>query len=273
MTLPMAAAPAPARMPSLRWPLPALVAWAAGWGLLLALSSMTLPGWAMLALSWLPSWAVAASTAGPWRRVIVLAGLPLALVLSGSAVQVPVWAWLLVALCIVALYPLSAWRDAPLFPTPLGALAGIAPHLHLARRARILDAGSGLGHGLRALQQAFPDARIEGVERSGLLVWLARLRPGTPPSRRGDMWSTDWSAFDVVYLFQRPETMPRAWDKARCEMREGAWLVSLEFEIPGRRADALAPARAGGARSVLAYRIPGSVAPDRGDARGDRPAP
>jgi hypothetical protein len=36
-----------------------------------------------------------------------------------------------------------------------------------------------------------------------------------------------------VYLFQRPESMRRAWDKACGEMKAGAWLVSLEFEVPG----------------------------------------
>ena len=31
------------------------------------------------------------------------------------------------------------------------------------------------------------------------------------------------------YLFQRPESMPRAIAKARAELKPGAWLVSLEF--------------------------------------------
>ena len=53
----------------------------------------------------------------------------------------------------------------------------------------------------------------------------------------GDMWSVAWSGFDLVYVFQRPESMQRAWDKACREMPEGSWLVSLEFEVPG-----LAPA-------------------------------
>ena len=42
-----------------------------------------------------------------------------------------------------------------------------------------------------------------------------------------------WAGHDLVYLFQRPESMPRALDKARSEMRRGAWLVSLEFEAAG----------------------------------------
>ena len=37
----------------------------------------------------------------------------------------------------------------------------------------------------------------------------------------------------MVYLFQRPESMQRAWDKARRDMRPGTWMVSLEFDVQG----------------------------------------
>lgn len=240
----------------LRWPLPALLAWVAGWGLLLAAQSFGLPGWLALALAWFPSGALAMVCTGRWRRLIVLAGLPFALALSGSAIHVAGWVWLAAALCIVAVYPVSAWRDAPMFPTPAHALTGIASKLQLPMGVRILDAGSGLGHGLRALHRAFPGARITGVERSAALLALGRLIPGTPAAQRGDMWATDWSGHDVVYLFQRPETMPRAWEKACAEMRAGAWLISLEFEVPHRRPDLICAARSGRPRPVLAYRIP-----------------
>ncbi len=50
---------------------------------------------------------------------------------------------------------------------------------------------------------------------------------------RGDIWKADWSAYDMVYLFQRPESMPRAIEKARAELKPSSWLVSLEFEAVG----------------------------------------
>jgi hypothetical protein len=96
-----------------------------------------------------------------------------------------------------------------------------------------------------------------------LLVAITRMIPGTPAARRGDMWAADWSAFDVVYLFQRPETMPRAWRKACAEMREGAWLVSLEFAVPGQVPEAVSTVGAARARPLLAYRIPGRTVPQR----------
>jgi hypothetical protein len=69
-----------------------------------------------------------------------------------------------------------------------------------------------------------------------------------------DLWRADGSGFDLVYLFQRPESMPRALAKARAERRPGAWRVSLAFEMPG-----LTPvARLEGTRGkpVWVYRAP-----------------
>jgi hypothetical protein len=40
----------------------------------------------------------------------------------------------------------------------------------------------------------------------------------------------------MVYLFQRPESMERAWCKARAEMAPGSWLASLDFAVPGQGA-------------------------------------
>ena len=72
---------------------------------------------------------------------------------------------------------------------------------------------------------------------------------------RGDMWAASWGDFELVYLFQRPESMARAWAKAAAEMAPGAWLISLEFAVPGR-APAAQLARVFG-RSVWIYRIDG----------------
>ena len=72
--------------------------------------------------------------------------------------------------------------------------------------------------------------------------------------RDGDIWLEGWGAYDLVYLFQRPETMPRAVAKAQAEMRPGTWLVSLEFV-----AAALQPAAvvyASEDRPVWVYRLP-----------------
>ncbi len=100
------------------------------------------------------------------------------------------------------------------------------------RGCRVLDAGCGTGDGLRELRAAYPQADVEGVEWSRPLAWLARWRARGARVRRGDLWADDWAPFALVYVFQRPESMPRVWAKACAEMAPGAWLVSLDFAVP-----------------------------------------
>jgi trans-aconitate methyltransferase len=150
-------------------------------------------------------------------------------------------------------YPVTAWRDAPVFPTPHDALAGLDAHIELKWPASVLDAGCGLGHGLRALRAVWPQAQISGVEWSWPLTLATRLRCPWARVRRADMWRDSWAAHDLVYLFQRPESMARALAKADAEMRPGSWLVSLEFEAVGRVAHARMTLAGG--RPIWIYRI------------------
>jgi len=234
-----------------RWPLPAVGAWALAWGCFLtarptlgAAMAMGLATGLALALAW--------PVAGRWRQVLVAAGFPLSALASGAA-GVPAWAWAVALLVGLSAYPVRAWRDAPVFPTPAGALDAAAAALALPRSARVLDAGCGLGHGLRALHRAWPDAEVHGIEWSWPLAWWSQLTCPWARVRRGDLWQRDWHGFDLVYVFQRPESMARLLAKADAELRPGSWLLSLSFDLPGRPADRVLPA-AGGHR-LHAWRI------------------
>lgn len=216
-------------MRRLPWPAPALLAWALAWGLHRALQWLGMPPpfpWIAacvlgVALSlWGSTW---------WRRAMVAAGFPVALAASGAAV-LPPWGWLLLLVLLALVYPLNAWRDAPLFPTPAHALRSLPASAPLPDGALVLDAGCGLGHGLTALREAYPRAQLQGVEWSWPLRALCALRCPWARVRQGDIWRADWSPYALVYLFQRPESMPRAAAKAGAELRPGGWLVSLEFE-------------------------------------------
>jgi hypothetical protein len=132
----------------LRWPLPALLSWCAGWALwslARSLGATELNAYAagVLGALWL-AW----PCAGAWRVAIAGAGFPLSALALGAGTALPSWAWLLMLLPVLALYPLRAWRDAPFFPTPADALAGLDGIVPAPRRA--LDAGCGLGHGCAA---------------------------------------------------------------------------------------------------------------------------
>ena len=216
----------------LPWPLPALLAWGLAWLLFLVslraglavVYALTLASGAGVLLSLLgASW---------WRRLIIGLGFPLSAALA-VGLALPAWGWLLPLALLALIYPLNAWRDAPLFPTPPDALNELPTVAPLEAGAKLLDAGCGLGHGLQALRQAYPLAELHGLEWSRPLAWLCARRCPWARVQRGDIWLADWSGYDLVYLFQRPESMPRAIEKARAELKPGAYLVSLEFEAVG----------------------------------------
>jgi hypothetical protein len=240
---------------ALPWPVPALLAWALAWTVFAATAPRL--GAASAALAALTAGGlVTLAVAGPWRRALVAAGFPLSALLAGVASSWPPWVWLLALAPLALLYPLHAWRDAPWYPTPAAALRGLDALVVPAPR-RVLDAGCGLGHGLRALRDVWPQAHLHGIEWSRPLAWLAARRCRDAEVRRGDMWALDWSGHDLVYLFQRPESMARAWTKAEAELAPQAWLASLEFPVPGRAP--VACLHPDGARPVWLYR-PGAGA-------------
>jgi SAM-dependent methyltransferase len=220
-----------AARPTLPWPLPAVLAWAAGWLSWRACLGLGVDAAIALACGCCAATLLAWRCRGAWRRGIAALGFPLAAGLGGAAQGVAAAWWLLPLLPLLLVYPLRAWRDAPFFPTPPQGLQGLAdivgqPH-------HVLDAGCGMGHGLRELSGLWPQARLLGVEWSPLLALAARLRVPRARIRRADMWALSWAPFDLVYLFQRPESMASAWRKAQRDMPPGAWLVSLEFAVPG----------------------------------------
>ena len=221
------------RVNRLIWPLPALLSWALGWTLFALLRSFDAPLAVAIAAAVASGAVLSVVGSTPWRRIFMAAGFPLSLAASGLAGSMPAWGWLLPLALLALVYPLGAWRDAPLFPTPAGALRGLAKLAPLARDARILDAGCGLGAGLRELRDEYPEASLHGLEWSWPLRILCGWRCRFANVRRGDIWAADWSDYDIVYVFQRPESMDRAAEKATREMKPGAWLVSLEFDAPG----------------------------------------
>ncbi len=115
-------------------------------------------------------------------------------------------------------------------------------------------AGCGQGAGLVELRAEFPDAELVGIEWSRSLRLLCAWRCRWARVRRGDLWGESWADYDLVYLFQRPESLDRAIEKARREMRAGAWLVSLEFSDQATPATTVL--RHAGQRPVWLYRMP-----------------
>lgn len=228
--------PSPFQWP---WPLPAVLVWSACWVVFICtrLAGAAVPA-ALIGTTLL---GILGSLWGTtrMRRALMAIGFPLSWwAMAGGAgagvlASLPAWGWLLPLGVALLLYPPATWRDAPLFPTPAHAFDGLAEQVPLPLAGHVLDAGCGLGHGLLALERAYPEVHLHGLESSWPLRLAAAVLARHAHVRQGDMWAHDWSRYDMVYLFQRPESMARAWDKACHDMKAGGWLASLEFPVPG----------------------------------------
>jgi hypothetical protein len=242
------------------WPLPALLTWALAWGLHVTLRNGYSSLWS-LALPIAVGVLMSLLQQRIWRRLVTGLGFPLSWMLSsglggdaGGLSGSASWGWLVPLAVLFVIYPMKAWKDAPVFPTPADALNHLPEAAPLPPGARVLDVGCGAGHGLQALRQAYPLAEMHGIERSRPLAWWTQRRCPWSRIETGDMWAQSWSSFDLVYLFQRPETMPRAHEKARAQMKQGSWLVSLEFAVPEVTPTAIVEADENG-RPVYLYRM------------------
>lgn len=240
--------------PLMRWPLPALFSWGAAWAAFLVLSRAGLGPLAALLLASALGAGLALLHSARWRRIMVALGFPLSVLMSGQLAAMPAWVWLLPLALLALAYPSRSWGDAPLFPTPRNALLALRELAPLPEGAQLLDAGCGLGHGLRELRRAYPRARIEGIEWSGLLALAVAWRCRWAKIHRGDMWAQSWRPYGLVYVFQRPETMARVWAKACAELSPSAWLVSLDFAVPGQKPKATLALPRG--HSLWIYQIP-----------------
>jgi SAM-dependent methyltransferase len=177
----------------------------------------------------------------PWWLAINAVFVP---ALSWSlAVEIPP-SWALGALVTLVVVYGRIWKSrVPLFFSSArtqqaleGLLRDTAPDVATGGRIAFLDVGCGDARVLTRLAALRPECRFEGVEQAYAPWLLARLRcafsQGHARVRRGDLWTLDLGAYDVVYAYLSPAVMPELWRKARREMRAGALLVSA-FDVPG----------------------------------------
>jgi SAM-dependent methyltransferase len=161
----------------------------------------------------------------------------------GLAVEIPP-SWALGALVTLVVVYGRIWKSrVPLFFSSARTqealedlLRRAAPDMATGGRSTFLDVGCGDARVLTRLAKLHPQSRFEGVEQAWAPWLLARVRcalsKGRTRVRRGDLWTVDLGAYDVVYAYLSPAVMPELWRKARGEMRPGALLVSA-FAVPG----------------------------------------
>ena len=145
-------------------------------------------------------------------------------------------------LCAVPLFALSAVHlinGAIYVPTLEPSLRTMLAFAKVDGK-RVIDLGSGDGR-IVAAAAAAGAAASHGTENNPLLVLYSKVRLASAPRTSvwwGDLWSTDCSSYDVVFVFGMNHIMERLERKLKTELRPGALVVSNGFQMPTWAAEA-----------------------------------
>lgn len=131
---------------------------------------------------------------------------------------------------------LSFITGAPFVPSTRMTANAMAKIAHLGPGKTVYDLGSGDGR-LLMLAGSY-GARAVGVEINPFLVLFTRLRAFFSPYRGRitvlwkDLWKTDLSAADVVFIYLLPWRMDELAAKLKRELKPGALVISNSFIFP-----------------------------------------
>ncbi len=194
--------------------------------------------------------------ASPWWLPIHLFFMP-ALIL-GAELSLPNWFWAGGAALLILVYWTVFQTRVPLFLSNRKTVEALAEALPKGT-LRVLDIGSGTGSFVRRFAELRPESHVVGIEAAPGPAWLARRLARNLANAeliRGNFFGADWNEFDVVYAFLSPVPMTAVWEKASCEMRPGAVLVSNSFPIPGVASDGVLSVGDRRRTQLFCYTIP-----------------
>ncbi len=127
-------------------------------------------------------------------------------------------------------------KGALFVPTSGQKIKAILDVLPLSSDMRVVDLGCGDGRFLRAVWRKYR-IKAEGFEINLWAVFVARFLNfcwRTPAKvYRKDFFQVDLSRYDLVFCYLFPDLLLDLRAKLDREIREGAWLVSCNFPVPG----------------------------------------
>jgi hypothetical protein len=98
-----------------------------------------------------------------------------------------------------------------------------------AEKAILYDLGSGRGGFAIATAKVLPKLRIRGIDNSWLRVLLSKIRAvflGNIIFKKANIFNTDVSPADIIYLYLPQGTMPDLYVKLQKELKSGALVIT-----------------------------------------------
>lgn len=171
--------------------------------------------------------------------------------------------WLYILLLIIQilfagfiLFLLIAFMTGgPFVPSSGRTVSAMVKAASIRRGMTVYDVGSGDGRILMAA--AALGANAVGIEINPYLVWYTRLRAFLSPYRDkirviwGDLWKTDLTGADRVFVYLIPWRMQELAAKMERELPKDARIITNSFIFPGWKSVSRDPKH-----HVYTFRIP-----------------
>jgi hypothetical protein len=219
---------------------PVLPAWC--WWLVHGVLAAVLGALAGLPRWWIPMQVLAV----PLLGVLVVIGLPM-------------WCAPLGLVVLLLLYGGGVATRVPLYLSATAAHVALE-HILAGRSApQAVDLGAGFGGPMRHLAQKFPAGSFRSVEASPatwMVAWVLGCFRRNLRVQWGDLWRTDLSQCDLIYVFLSPEPMPRLWQHVLAQAKPGALLVSNTFPVPDQVADQVIDLSGRADARLFVYTVP-----------------
>lgn len=129
----------------------------------------------------------------------------------------------------------SAVKGAPYVPTSRKKLQEIIDMVKPNNNDLFFELGSGDGRLLRYVVSKY-SVRGVGIEVNPLLVWISRILAKRSKLKnitflRQNIFSTDLSEADYIYIFLMPELIVKLLPKFQNELKKGTVIISHGFKI------------------------------------------
>lgn len=129
----------------------------------------------------------------------------------------------------------SFWRGAPYVATKRKQIEALLKKGHLKRRQKFLELGCGDGRVVRTAVKQY-GVIGHGVDINTTLIWLAKFRARIERTRNltfstKSIENTDFSTYDVIYLYLLPNLIEKLENKFKADIRPGTLVISHAFEL------------------------------------------
>jgi 16S rRNA A1518/A1519 N6-dimethyltransferase RsmA/KsgA/DIM1 with predicted DNA glycosylase/AP lyase activity len=148
---------------------------------------------------------------------------------------------LLLLVGLISAYLYSIVSGAPYVGSQDVVIKNIVAFAEIRPNQKVIDIGSGDGRMVNAFAKL--GCRSYGIELNPVLVWYSRWKIGRNSGAmiyNADLWSHNYSGYDVVYAYAMPHLMKRLQTKLMKELKPGAKVVTNAFQFPDWKATKVA---------------------------------